>query len=112
METEDNKAWTIGNTQATLETEEIQPGESKEYKVVMNWQNGEDTVGTKLNTVEIITTSNEADFEETLLEDNKSAASIIVAIGTGETNYILITAGIMIILVAASTIIYKKYKKD
>ena len=76
----DNPAWTIGTTQATLETEQIQPGQSKEYKVTMQWQNAETTVGTKLNTAEIIKTTNPAGFEETSLEDNKTAAELIIAI--------------------------------
>ena len=104
----DNPDWKIGTTQAILETQQIQPGQTQEYKVTMQWQNAETTVGTKLNTAEIIKTTNPAGFEETSLEDNKTAAELIIAIGTGETNYILITAGIMLILLGAGVVIYKK----
>ena len=106
----DNPDWKIGTTQAMLETQQIQPGQSQEYKVTMQWQNAETTVGTKLNTAEIIKTTNPAGFEETSLEDNKTAAELIIAIGTGETNYILITAGIMLILLGAGVVIYKRRK--
>ena len=78
----------------------------------MDWKNGEDTVGTKLNTVEIVNATNEAEFEETMLEDNKSGASMIVAVATGETSYVAITATALIILIGAGAIIYKKTRKE
>ena len=111
MSAENNKDWTIGATQATLETEEIKPGESKEYKVVLDWENGEKTVGTMLNTADITSTSNKAGFEEINLNDNKSGATVIVAIGTGDSTYIVITAATMIVLLAAGVVIYKKYRR-
>ena len=112
MQATNNPGWTIGATTASIDTGNIEPGKSKEFTVVMDWKNGEDTVGTKLNTVEIVNATNEAGFEETMLEDNKSGASMIVSVATGETSYVAITATALIILIGAGTVIYKKTRKE
>ena len=108
MLTENNKEWKISNSVATVETEEIKPGESKEYKVTLDWQNGEQTLGTMLNTADIVATRNSAGFEELNLNDNKSGATVIVAIGTGDSTYIAIAGAVMLVLIAAGVVIYKK----
>jgi len=74
----------------------------------MNWQNGENNVGTVLNTADIVSTSNDAGVSEITEEDNKSGAKVIVAIGTGDGTYVVITAIGMIVLIAAGVVIWKK----
>ena len=76
----------------------------------MDWENGEDNIGRMINTANIITTSNEAGVNETKEDDNLSKAEVIIAIGTGESTYIAITAGLVIILLAAGVVIWRKKK--
>ena len=106
-----NAKWQLGNNIAQLETDEIKPGEFREYLIVLDWTKGESNLGTKDNTAEIIKTSNEAGFEDIDNSDNKDKASVIITVGTGEYSYILITATTMIVLLGAGYVIYKKTKK-
>ena len=105
MLSENNPDWTIKETTASLETDEIKPGESREYQVVLGWQNGDNNVGTKTNMVSI-TTENEANFDEQFETDNVSKADLIVAVGTGEVPYAKIAGGVLIIMIAMTAGIY------
>ena len=105
MLSENNPDWIIKETTASLETDEIEPGESREYQVVLGWQNGDSNVGTKTNMVSI-TTENEADFDEQFETDNESKADLIVAVGTGEVPYVAIAGGVLIIMIAMTAGIY------
>ena len=110
MKEANNKEWKVGTMIATIETDEIKPNKSKEYEVIMDWENGENTVGQKENIAEILNTQNAAGFKDIDPTNNKDSATIFVAIGTGETTYIAITAGLVIILLAAGVVIWKKRK--
>ncbi len=110
MIADDNPEWTINGTTASLETDEIKPGESREYQVVLRWQNGESNIGTKGNLVSIIT-ENEAGFEEKDKTDNESKADLIVAVETGEVTYIAIAGSILIVMIAIASGIYVIKKK-
>ena len=105
MLSENNPDWTIKETTASLETDEIKPGESREYQVVLGWQNGDNNVGTKTNMVSI-TTENEADFDEKFETDNVSKVDLIVAVGTGEVPYAKLAGGVLIIMIAMTAGIY------
>ena len=70
-----------------------------------------DVIGTKVNTVEISKTTNKAGFEETTKEDNTSSATVIIAIGTGDMSYVIITIISAVVLISAGYVIYKN-KKD
>ena len=108
-----NPDWSVSGSTATLETEVIQPGKTKEYRVALDWANGGNNVGNKENTVEIIETNNDAGFEETNLDDNKDNAVLVIAISTGTTTYVAIAVGMLIILAAITvSIIYKKKKQN
>ena len=110
MLSENNPDWTIKETTASLETDEIKPGESREYQVVLGWQNGDNNVGTKTNMVSI-TTENEADFDEQFETDNVSKADLIVAVGTGEVPYAKIAGGILLIMISITAGVYVISKK-
>ena len=105
MLSENNPGWTIKESTASIETDEIKPGESREYQVILGWQNGDNNVGTKTNTVSI-TTENEAGFAEKFETDNVSMADLIVAVGTGEVSYVAIAGGILIIMIAIASGVY------
>ena len=112
MKLDNNPGWTINETTASIETDEIKPGESREYQVVLGWQNGDSNVGTKENVASIVT-ENEAGFEEKNTADNESKADLIVAVGTGEVPYVAIAGGILMIIIsitAGSYVINKKRK--
>ena len=106
MVAENNAGWSINQTTASLETDDIKPGESREYQVVLGWQNNDSNVGTKENVASIIT-ENEAGFEEKDLSDNESKASVIVAVETGETEHIVIALGILMIMIAITAGVYR-----
>ena len=105
MKPENNPGWDIKETTATRETEEMKPGETQEYQVVLDWNNGENNIGMKENTA-TITTQNEAGFEEKDTTDNEDKADVIVAVGTGEVPYVLIAAGVLIIMLAVTASVY------
>ena len=110
MIADNNPGWTINETTASVETDEIKPGESREYQVVLGWQNGDSNVGTKENIASIIT-ENEAGFEEKDKSDNESKADLIVAVGTGEVPYIAIAGSILLIMISITAGIYVIKKK-
>lgn len=68
--------WNLVDGKYVLETELINPGESKEYVVVLKWKNDTQNKGKKVNNVKIIDTQNEANFDETTLEDNEDNAVV------------------------------------
>ena len=110
MIADNNPGWTINETTASIETDEVKPGESREYQVVLGWQNGDSNVGTKENVASIVT-ENEAGFEEKDKSDNESKADLIVAVGTGEVPYIAIAGSILLIMIAITSGIYVIKKK-
>ena len=112
MEKVSNPEWEIGQTTAIANTKTIYPGQSQTIRVVMEWENGEENVGTITNTADIITTSNEAGVSELKEEDNKSGAEVIIVIGTGDGTYVVITAGLMMILIGAGVVVWKRVKRD
>ena len=110
MIADNNPGWTINETTASVETDEIKPGESREYQVVLGWQNGDSNIGTKENVASIVT-ENEAGFEEQFDTDNVSRANLIVAVGTGEVPYVAIAGSILMIMIATTAGIYVIKKK-
>ena len=110
MIADNNSGWTINETTASIETDEIKPGESREYQVVLGWQNGDGNIGTKENVASIVT-ENEAGFNEKDASDNESKADLIVAVGTGEVPYVAIAGSILIIMIAITSSIYVIKKK-
>ena len=112
MNAEKNEGWEVKGTTATRETKELQPGESEEYLVVLDWENGENNIGMKENTASIISTENEAGYEEKDTTDNEDKADIIVAIGTGGHTYVLIAGGMLLILISLACGVYVKKKSS
>ena len=84
----------------TIETDvELKAGETKELKVELNWINGENNFGTFKNTVTILKTTNQANYEDGILENNESSAEIIIGIKTGATMILtILSIGILILL--------------
>ena len=113
MEKTENQDWTIIDNKATLKTEEINPGETKEYKVRLTWRANSANIGQKTNTAEIVSTENEAGFEETIKVDNVDTADLIIAIGTGNEiiNEVLIGNVVMAMMLIGFIALYKWQRK-
>ena len=93
-------------------TTKLQPGERKEYTVVLKWERGESNFGSLVNTVELDNITNPANFEETTKEDNTSKSELVLSIKTGENRSItIITLTLGILLITAGGIILIKKNK-
>ena len=106
MSADKNSGWDIKGTTATRETKDLQPGESEEYVVTLDWENGANNVGMKENTASIISTENEAGYDEKDTTDNEDKADIIVAISTGGHTYILAAGAILLVLISIAGTVY------
>ena len=106
MSAELNKDWAVNGSTATRETKELKPGESEEFEVVLEWQNGDGNVGTKENVASIVSSENEAGFDEKDATDNEDRADLIVAVSTGGNSYVMIAGGILLVLVAMACGVY------
>ncbi len=79
------------NGDGTLEAEvELEIGESKELTVTLIWENSEENLGSKSNKAELKEGINEANYKDISKEDDKSEATIVISIKTGETVSIII----------------------
>lgn len=76
--------WKNVNGKLQLVTRELQPGESEEYEVVLEWNTDLKCIGNLENVVEIAESENEAGFGETTLQDNKDRCTLILSVRTGE----------------------------
>ena len=112
MSAEKNSGWDIKETTAIRETKDLQPGESEEYIVVLDWKNGANNVGMKENTASIISTENEAGYDEKDTADNEDKADVIVAISTGGQTYIVVAGGILLVLIALGCGVYVGNKQS
>ena len=71
-----SEGWTLKDGSYIVQTEEINPGETKEYKVTLRWKPEEENKGQKQNTAKITQTTNTPNYEETTLEDNEDSAIV------------------------------------
>mgnify|MGYP003297553117 CR=1 FL=1 len=78
----DNKAWTPKGDRAFVETEELNPGESTTYEMILTW-NGKDEIGTFTNKIEVADVENTPDYEEESTRNNNSEATVIIVTSTG-----------------------------
>ena len=108
MKVEDNKEWTISGKDATIEIENLNPGESRDYEVVLTWKNTGENFGTKKNNVELINLKNEAGFEESNKNDNTDDADLILSVSTGAIN----PRNGIILIIAIFTLFGIKAKKQ
>ena len=81
---------------------EINPGETKEYTVVLDWNTAETNMGKKDNIVSIVDTQNIPGFTDNNEKDNTSNANVIISVETGELPIGLIIA--LIALVGLETV--------
>ena len=83
MYEKDNPGWTVTNGKATMKTEELEPGETKTYKVRMRWLKGNKNFGMATNIAKLESTENPAGYDEENLTDNTAQADVVVTVSTG-----------------------------
>ena len=81
---------------------EINPGETKEYTVVLDWNTAENNMGEKDNIISIVDTQNVPGFIDNNDKDNTSNANVIISVETGELPIGLILA--LVVLVGLETV--------
>ena len=112
MRKENNPMWETSGTTATMETGEIAPGETKEYEVILEWTNGENNIGSKVNEVEILASNNEPGFGDSDKVDDKDKAEVIISVSTGGATYIAIAGVVLVILAGVGVVLVKKSKEE
>ena len=95
---------------------EINPGETKEYTVVLNWNTAENNMGEKDNVINIVDTQNVPGFIDNNDKDNTSNANVIISVGTGELPIGLILAlvalvGLETVTLRYAVVLTKKQKR-
>ena len=85
---ESDENWSLVDGKYVLTTEEILPGSSKEYMVVLNWLVSDTNNGIKTNIALITETENGANYEETTTDDNVDRAIIHIVLEQTEEDII------------------------
>ena len=80
----DADSWQEKNGKYEVTTKELQPGESTEYEIILEWDTKQKCMGTIENKAQIIETINIPQFKETTTEDNKDSCTVLISIKTGE----------------------------
>lgn len=100
-------------------TKELQPGETAEYEVILEWDANKKCIGNFENIARIMDTENVPEFEETTLEDNQDSCMFVISIKTGKDRSVskivsiacFVLAGICTVAYVGNEIYYrKKYK--
>ncbi len=95
---EDNPLWTISADTMYIDIENINPGETKEYEVILTKKEGIDVCGTISNKVAV----NSIDLEETTLEDNEDTNEVVIMPRTGIKKVAIVIACVMIGVIIAA----------
>lgn len=97
---------------SSLASEVINPGESKEVKLVLIRTMSDENTGTITNNAKITKTANSREYEDIDLSNNESSAQIIINPATGGIfTYLAVVLNSMIIILAGIYIIKKKVIK-
>ncbi len=108
---DNSENWKQENGKLVLQkTQQLKVGESKEINLTLRWKNGLENFGTKETVVEIKDITNELNYKEKTLENNKDKTQVIVGVGTGEMNLVYLCWILVAILIVIEIIISKKLK--
>ena len=96
---------------------EIGAGETKEYTVLLNWEQTGENMGEKANEVKLVETGNVPGFVDNNDKDNTSNANVIISVETGELPIGLILAlvalvGLETITLRYAVVLTKRQKKN
>ena len=111
--------WTLTDGKYLKTTKVLEPKESVEYEVILEWDRSKKLIGNLENIARIVDTENEPKFEETTLEDNQDSCMLIISIRTGEDRTVrknisiicFVLAGILTIYYIASEIYFRRKEK-
>ena len=95
---------------------EIGAGETKEYIVLLNWEQTGENMGEKANEVKLVETGNVPGFVDNNDKDNTSNANVIISVETGELPIGLILAlvalvGLETVTLRYAVVLTKRQKK-
>ncbi len=95
---------------------EIGAGETKEYTVLLNWEQTGENMGEKANEVKLVETGNVPGFVDNNDKDNISNANVIISVETGELPIGLILAlvalvGLETVTLRYAVVLTKKQKR-
>ena len=95
---------------------ELGAGETKEYTVLLNWEQTGENMGEKANEVKLVETGNVPGFVDNNDKDNTSNANIIISVETGELPIGLILAlvalvGLETVTLRYAVVLTKRQKK-
>ena len=95
---------------------ELGAGETKEYTVLLNWEQTGENMGEKANEVKLVETGNVPGFVDNNDKDNTSNANIIISVETGELPIGLILAlvalvGLETVTLRYAVVLTKKQKR-
>ena len=79
------KKWSLVDGNYEITTGEIQPGETVEYEVILNWDTNMKNVGRFKNIARIENVKNVPEFEEYNLVDNEDSCVMLIEIRTGDS---------------------------
>ena len=96
---------------------EIGAGETKEYIVLLNWEQTGENMGEKANEVKLVETGNVPGFVDNNDKDNTSNANVIISVETGELPIGLILAlvalvGLETVTLRYAVVLTKRQKKN
>ncbi len=96
---------------------EIGAGETKEYTVLLNWEQTGENMGEKANEVKLVETGNVPGFVDNNDKDNTSNANVIISVETGELPIGLILAlvgliGLETITLRYAVVLTKRQKRS
>ena len=95
----------------------LQPGDSREVKVVLTWINGTENFGEKINFAEISKDYNDSETPDAdstpnnkvKEEDDMDSSSVILSVKTGQGRIYYMLGATIILTISAGIIIIKKY---
>ena len=95
---------------------ELGAGETKEYTVLLNWEQTGENMGEKANEVKLVETGNVPGFVDKNDKDNTSNANVIISVETGELPIGLILAlvalvGLETVTLRYAVVLTKRQKK-
>ena len=107
MSEKDNPGWTVEGEEARYETETIEAGKSKTYKVVMTWKKGDGHFGMQKNIAKIEKVITPSGFDEENLQNNSDESEVMITISTGVEK---VSGIVLIALIYMLAIIYMNRK--
>ena len=87
---------------------ELKAGETKEYKITLAWDRGDNNLGEKDNKVEITQTENVPGFKDANSEDNSSEATVMINVSTGNIPWPLVIGLLALVGLEGITLSYAR----